>query len=415
MTDLPLFFGSFHPLVVHLPIGVLLVGFLLHAVSLLRRYRHLTAALPWLYGLAALGGVVSSWSGWALAGPLGAYWDEHRWFGLGSVAATALAFALAIPLARAARSRAAGRYTRAIVLPALGAAALAVGLTGWTGHLGGAITHGSGHFAQYAPAMLRAEVSGAPEVAVVDRDTVLAYAAVVAPILEAKCVACHRAGLRQGGLDVTSYAALRAGGNEGDAIGAGTGGELWRRISLPPDHARFMPTRGAALSYDELTVLRSWLDARLDSAATVADWDPDEATAAAIARVHGIDARLLPYVDRVHPVAIDIPEMTHWRVAPLSQLHTLLEAQLLSGGDAAAAVPELATVAANVTALDLRGIVGANAFLAALPELPHLTSVDLSRSDVTPDAVLALRKTHPHLEDVNLWATPAYEDAVVGQ
>ena len=109
MTDLPLFFGSFHPLVVHLPIGVLLVGFLLHAVSLLRRYRHLTAALPWLYGLAALGGVVSSWSGWALAGPLGAYWDEHRWFGLGSVAATALAFALAIPLARAART---GRSVR---------------------------------------------------------------------------------------------------------------------------------------------------------------------------------------------------------------------------------------------------------------------------------------------------------------
>lgn len=408
MTDLALFFGSFHPVVVHLPIGALLVGFLLHAVTLLPRHRYLAAALPWLYGAAALGGVASSASGWALAGPTGAYWDEHRWFGLGSVAATAVAFALVVPLARGGRRLAGGG---AQALPALAATGLAVGLTGWAGHLGGALTHGRGHFAQYAPAALQ-PAAAVDEVAVVDRDTVLAYATVVAPILERKCVACHRAELRHGGLDMTSYAALRTGGREGDAIGAGTDGELWRRVTLPPEHPRFMPTRGAALGYDELTVLRSWLEARLDSAATVADWDPDEATAAAIARVRGIDTRLLAYVDRVRPPAIEPPELRHWRLAALSQQHTLLAARLTDGGDASAALKELATVATNVTSLDLRGLRGADAFLAGLPALPHLTSVDLSRSDATDAAVGALRGSHPHLEEVNLWASPAYDDAL---
>lgn len=422
MTDLELFFGSFHPVVVHLPIGVVLVAALLHALSWLPRFRGLTSVLPWLYGAAFAGGVVAVWTGWSLAGPTGAYWDDHRWFGLGATAATGLA---ALATAYAARDLTPSAVPREEAdadssdvglrslslkpqLLSSAVALLAVALVAWTGHQGGAITHGAGHFEQYAPAGLRAAKAEAEPLAVADRDSTLAYATLIAPIFEKKCVACHRHGLERGGLNMASFAGLTSGGHEGNAIGAGRSGELWRRVTLAPEHPRFMPTRGPALSYDELTVLGSWLDARLDSAATVQEWDPDEAALAALRHVYRVDLRPLPYVDRVKPVAIAVADhLAHWDIAPLSQEHTLLEARLLGPGPAAdtqAALAELKDYAANVTYLDLRDLTGADDFLAGLPPMPHLTKVNLSRSDVTAEGQSSLER-YGQLEKANYWGT----------
>ena len=386
MTDYSLFLGSFHPILVHLPIGVLVAAFALHLLSRVPRFGGLYPAVGWLYALAAVGGVAAVISGWALAGPTGASWDTHRWFGLGALAAGILtAFFV-------------GKKQRAD-WTGIGLAALTLGLTGWTGHLGGAITHGEGHFAQYAP-----DGFGAPdtlaEVMILDPDSVVVYTKLIAPMLGAHCMDCHRAELHHGKLRMDSYAALLRGGKEGNAITAGANGELWKRISLPPDHPRFMPTRGTPLSYDQLNIMASWLEAEKDSLLTVTAWAPDEAVLAAIERSYRLNLRPLPYVERARPAAVALDAVPNgWEIRPLSATHTTLVVRH-AGGDLKALTP----YAGNITELDLRGMQAADEKLSQLPEMPHLTNLNLSKT-ATTDAALASLKRYPHLETLNLTQT----------
>ena len=46
LSDMALFFGRFHPLLVHLPIGILLLGVLLQGLAMNKRLRRLGEAVP---------------------------------------------------------------------------------------------------------------------------------------------------------------------------------------------------------------------------------------------------------------------------------------------------------------------------------------------------------------------------------
>ena len=393
MTDYSLFFGSFHPVLVHLPIGVLAAAFVLHLLSRWSRFEQLYPAVGALYALAAAGGIAAVVSGWALAGPIGASWDGHRWFGLGALGLGVLTAGVTLRQSKA-------QWT------GIGLAVLTLGITGWTGHLGGSLTHGAGHFKQYAPNAF-ASADTLVAVQIIDPDSVQVYADLVAPVLQEHCVDCHRQDLQRGQLRMDSYAALLKGGKEGDAISAGRRGELWKRISLPPDHPRHMPTRGTPLSYDQLRVVAAWLDGEKDSTLTVKEWAPDETTLAAVERSYRINVRPLPYVDRARPVAVSLEALpAGWHIQPLSAQHTTLVARaddpvIVSAGD-------LHPFAANVTELDLRQLKNADAFVRALPALPHLTRLDLRDSDVSDAGVSALDR-FPHLETLNLTNTQLTE------
>ena len=392
MTDYALFFGSFHPVLVHLPIGVLLGAFALQLLSLLPRFGGLHRAVTLLYALATVGGILAVLTGWALAGPTGANWDTHRWFGLGTLALGAATTAYLWKQPR-----------RSVTGALLGLVTVLV--TGWAGHLGGTLTHGEGHFTQYAPAALKPPVAGHSP-ALRDPDSILVYASLIQPLLDEHCVACHRAELAHGQLRLDSYAALLRGGKEGDAISSGTGGELWKRISLPPAHARFMPTRGVPLGYDQLQIVRAWLSAEKDSMLTVKAWAPDAATLAAIARSYHLDLRSLPYVERARPDAVALDAIpSGWEIRPLSAAHTTLTARC---GSAQAELTVLAPFAQNITELDLKGIKPETAW-TALPTMPHLTRLNLTGTSFG-DASIPLLKQYPHLAVLNLTGT-AVSDA----
>src|SRR5260370_9349195 len=64
MENLANFFGRFHPLLVHLPIGILILAFLFDCLSLFRRYKKLSIAVqPALFwgGLSAIASAISGY------------------------------------------------------------------------------------------------------------------------------------------------------------------------------------------------------------------------------------------------------------------------------------------------------------------------------------------------------------------
>lgn len=83
---------------------------------------------------------------------------------------------------------------------------------------------------------------------------------VILPLLQEKCAACHNHTVRQGGLNLESYEALRSGGKRGAPIVPGKSAEslLVRMLegSLKPQ----MPL-GDKLSEAEIKLLKDWIDA----------------------------------------------------------------------------------------------------------------------------------------------------------
>jgi uncharacterized membrane protein len=82
------------------------------------------------------------------------------------------------------------------------------------------------------------------------------YATQVQPIFNAKCTMCHGA---SGGLDLSSYAGLMAGGATGDSVNTcdGVGSYIYTKVTGDPPS---MPLGGTPLTEAELEALQLWID-----------------------------------------------------------------------------------------------------------------------------------------------------------
>jgi WD40 repeat protein len=94
----------------------------------------------------------------------------------------------------------------------------------------------------------------------------------VAPILKENCFACHDAKKRKGKLDMTTFEALRKGGDHEDPIADGKPDESYMLDLLKATDAARMPPKdsGEALPKEKIAVIEQWVKegAKLDAALT---------------------------------------------------------------------------------------------------------------------------------------------------
>lgn len=86
------------------------------------------------------------------------------------------------------------------------------------------------------------------------------YSQHVAPIFQAKCLACHNHTTRQGGLNLESYEALLNGGKRGAAIVPGQSAASLLVKMIEGTVKPRMPL-GDQLSADEIKTIKAWIDA----------------------------------------------------------------------------------------------------------------------------------------------------------
>ena len=81
----------------------------------------------------------------------------------------------------------------------------------------------------------------------------------VLPIFKEKCCGCHNAGKRAGGLDLTSYQQMQAGGNSGEVLAAGDpdGSYLWQVASHESEPV--MPPNADRIPDSMLDVIKKWI------------------------------------------------------------------------------------------------------------------------------------------------------------
>lgn len=253
--------GHFHPLLVHLPIGILLLAgvfYLLHSRNPEAGWRK-----PLLFAVVAgmITALFSCLTGYTLslkgdydAGIVG----KHQ-----NIALVTTALSLGWYYAIAVHAKKIYQHGAAL--------AVFLGLI-ITGHLGGTLTHGEGYLSLSGSA-----TASEPRKPIADIQHALVYKDLVEPLLKEKCYSCHGSAKQKGKLRLDGKEYLLKGGEDGEIVTAGNPdkSELIRRLLLAKDHKEHMPPKEKAqLTKAEIEVMQWWVQSGLSFDKTVADLHP---------------------------------------------------------------------------------------------------------------------------------------------
>lgn len=155
VPDFVIFLGRFHPLLVHLPIGILLIGILMHSLSKKETFKYLKKSVPFILAIGALSAIISCILGYLLSYQ-GSYDEDalsnHQWLGIAVTIISIFAYLSSIWKKTKKNS----------LINSIMMIAILIGLS-FTGHLGGNLTHGSAYLTQYAPAPVRTVIGLPPK------------------------------------------------------------------------------------------------------------------------------------------------------------------------------------------------------------------------------------------------------------
>ena len=96
------FLGKLHPLFLHFPLALLVIGGALEGIRWYRESPFLARTAIWIFALGAITALLSAGSGWLLAGHEHIRGDQkltlawHRWLGVGTALVACLAWAASI-------------------------------------------------------------------------------------------------------------------------------------------------------------------------------------------------------------------------------------------------------------------------------------------------------------------------------
>lgn len=259
------FVGRFHPILVHLPIGFLLLLVMLEGIALIPRFKHVSGGSRVILLLSAPLAIGTSLTGWLLAD--GGGYDAtllqwHRWTGVGVAVATLVLLGLHL--------RGWGSIYRGLLVVTAVLVAVA-------GHFGGSLTHGSDYLAAHAPEPLKRWLGGRP--AGSSHQDGSAFALGVQPVLNRYCVSCHGAEKSKAGLRMDTHELLLKGGDNGPVIVAGQPDEsdLLKRVLLPADNDDHMPPDGKPQpTTDDIALLRWWIESGASAGASAVELNAPE-------------------------------------------------------------------------------------------------------------------------------------------
>ncbi|MCW9708083.1 c-type cytochrome domain-containing protein [Fodinibius salsisoli] len=456
VSDFVLFLGRFHPLILHLPIGFLVMATILEGVSRLKRFDEYNKAVELVLLLGSLSAVAAALLGYMLA-QAGGYGEQlliiHQWSGVGVAVASAGAYLLK----RYNRNRSSALMDRAY-LSLLTIMVIALGIAG---HYGGSLTHGSDYLTQYMPNGLRT-VAGLPPKEekgfkkITNLEEAAVYNDIIDPIFETRCTSCHNQNKKKGELQMHTRQLLMKGGEGGPIIveGEADKSEMIKRINLPEAHDDHMPPEGKRPLTSEYKKLLEWwvnsgapfekrvselkrskeiqsaLNTLVDPQANMSpaekllasDIDPVESKVQTELQKHGVDLR--PVSDRGHWLQADIkkehsvdsllvmlkkvsPQLT-WldlgettttdkALQPIREFPNLTRLHLQNTRITDKGLSELAGLA-NLEYLNLYGTAVTDAGIQQLEKLDNLTKLFVWRTQVTQEGAQDLQETLPNLK-----------------
>ncbi|WP_349680605.1 DUF1549 domain-containing protein [Flavihumibacter sp. UBA7668] len=251
------FLGRLHPMLVHFPIGLICMAFLLDLISWRKKDSSFQSAIRLILMVASVSAILSVIAGLFLINSA-SYGSSilpiHQWVGIATLVLGSVAT---------------GFYYSS--KPGMGRFFLISSMVSVlvTGHFGAALTHGEDYLTSVLPGNeIKKEESGGLIVNFASFQGPLTETTEqelnfqVRSILAHHCYSCHGAAKVKGELRLDKKEFVFAGGENGPVLIAGNaaGSELIRRVKLPRSHKEAMPGKGKGLSAEEIKLLEFWID-----------------------------------------------------------------------------------------------------------------------------------------------------------
>ena len=410
------FLGRFHPLIVHLPIGILLLAFGFELLSWHRYFRKLSDTVQPALLVGALSTIVAVVTGLWLAGEGGydnTLLTPHKNLGFATTALALIAWTVRHYASKLEVGDMTRRWLCTLVLFPV------VGLVSLTGHYGGALTHGVDYL-EFVPEAAAGETAQVTLAAVTNVDEAVMYEDIVRPILEAKCYSCHSASRQKGQLRLDGIDKVSKGGKHGPVLVSGVvdSSSLYHRLILPMEDTKHMPPEEKPqLTSAEIDLIHAW----------VADGYPFNKKVAAFATKDKIAAFVKAIQSTGKPKQTWVPATTVAEADPaavqrlkdkgvlimsVEQESPYLMANFINtrtSGDSALSL--LLPIRQQLLWLNLERAAVTDAGMDIITRLDALRILSLKDTQIT-NAGVARVATLPHLVSLNLVGTPVTDAAL---
>ena len=249
--------GRFHPLIIHLPIGFILIGLLIEINS--QKFKSSNKILKFIFLWSSITCFISVLTGFLQYQNEGLLWESIQNHFISGIITLLLSVAFYFYLNKSKPFTALPRkvYTIGIFFNLL-----------ITGHLGGNITHGEDHLIEPLPDSIKLFLNkdSVKEEYTFKNEIDInkpVFNNLIQPILDSKCVSCHNSKKSKGKLMLNNYEVLKKGGKNGLVINFENPelSEILVRIHLPKSEKKHMPPKAKKqLTKAEINILSHWIN-----------------------------------------------------------------------------------------------------------------------------------------------------------
>lgn len=377
--------GRLHPMVLHMPIGILGGLIACEAFAIARRRRLEASVRRTLACLAAASAAIAAASGLLLSREStygGDTLELHQWLGIGTAVGAIITAAFSLR-SGALPYRIMLFLTACVMVPA--------------GHFGAEMTHGADFV--LAPFRSKPSVDQPRSSAQTVADSV--YHTRIASILSTRCVNCHGPSRQKGGLSLDTPQGILAGGENGSVLTPGDAkhSEILIRMRLPLDHDDHMPPKQKGQpTAEEIAAIEEWISQGASFESGETGGKPPQEPHPPVAKPA---ARALPppealarlEAQQVHVEATDPDSGTLW-----------ISFAAVPGMTDESAIALLSPLKDFIADLSVARTMTGDATLAVIGGMKNLRRLDLSGTRITPaglDAITSLS----HLEELRITRT----------
>jgi len=385
------FLGRMHPLFLHLPIGILAVGFAMEWLSRTEKYKHLGSSIGFVLFAGMWSALFAASSGYLLSlegGYEETTLNRHQWLGIATAVIAFVVFFL-------------HQNFGSLML-----------LLGITGHLGGNLTHGSDFLTEPFTGGGKDEA-----VVITNMDNALVFDDLIQPILKKKCVSCHNESKIKGDLLMSTIDGLQKGGKTGPFFLAGDvkNSLFLQRVHMPMEEKKHMPPKGKTqLTEDEITLLEWWVNEGATFEKPVGEIPQTDEIKAVLTKYTTVDQSVFA-LDIDPPSSGDIQKIKNEGISIelVAEEEPFVTLSLRGNQDLTKDVfRKLDKVAEQAIELDLGKTNMNDEMLAYLENFPHLQKLFLNETEVTGKNLEVLQDMK-YLKYLNLYNTPLEDDALV--
>jgi uncharacterized membrane protein/mono/diheme cytochrome c family protein len=402
LLSLPDLIGRFHPVLVHLPIGILLLACFFQWLILKPRFAVLQPAIPVMIFWGMLGAIFSCISGYMLS--LSGDYDEqladrHQWMGI----FTAILSLLLYVLHQFSINETIARWVSLGIIV----------LITITGHLGGSLTHGSGYLTEGLHSADEKEATFKP---IPNIQEAALYADVVQPLLQARCYNCHGPNKQKGKLRLDQQEYILKGGKDGKVIKPGKAdeSEMIERMLLPmTDEDHMPPKEKKQLTPNEISLLHWWINTGADFNKKIKDLQQTERVKPVLLSLQSgssgdenksTDVPEAP-VAKADDEAINRLKKAGVMVMPVAKNSNYLSVSFFTAGPGAdSLVKLLEPLKKQLVWLKLDNTVITDATMDEISRLSSLTRLQLSNTGITDKGLIKLQSLE-QLQSLNLVGT----------